>query len=71
LQVRHLRLMKLMEGVRDTDIALGSDAMVCATRGYSVLKRTGSGHALDGLQQELGQRFRNNGPRRRRTTATP
>ena len=70
LQRRHFRLIKLMDQVRDTDIALGSDAMVCATRGYSLLKRTGSDQGLDSVQQELAHRFRNNGPRRRKAAVT-
>lgn len=66
LRSRHQRLLCLMERVRDTEIAVGSDAMVCATQGYSLLKRTGGGEGLDALRRDLGQRFRNNGPRRRK-----
>jgi hypothetical protein len=68
LRERQLRMISLMDRVRDTQIAVGSDAMSCATRGYSVLRRTGDGAGFDQLQRELGRRFANNGPRRRKKT---
>lgn len=43
LNTRLVRLTKLLEKVRDTDMALGSDVMVAALSGYGFLKLAGKG----------------------------
>ncbi|TWI06075.1 hypothetical protein IP90_00338 [Luteimonas cucumeris] len=50
-------LTQLMEKVRDTDTALGSDAMVAALQGYQSLKHVGEGEGVDTLRRLLGERF--------------
>jgi hypothetical protein len=57
LNARLARLAQLIEKVQDTEIALGSDAMVAALEGYAFLKIAGKGEGLDGLRRELGKRF--------------
>lgn len=64
LNARLVRLVKLLEKARDTDTALGSDAMACALEGYAFLKIAGKGEGMDGLRRDLGKRFENNGPRK-------
>jgi hypothetical protein len=64
LNARNVRLSRLLEKVRDTDTALGSDVMACALEGYAFLKIAGKSEGLSGLRRELGKRFENNGPRR-------
>lgn len=51
------QLEQLLERVRDTDMALGSDLMDTAVEGYALLKVTGDNQGLDGLRRELGGRF--------------
>ena len=63
LNARLMRLTRLMEKVRDTDIALGSDVMVAALGGYAILKVAGKGEGLDAANRDLGKRFEGNGPR--------
>lgn len=50
-------LEKLVERLRDTDTALGSDLMDASVEGYALLKVTGRNQGLDGLVKELGSRF--------------
>ena len=50
-------LEQLVERLRDTEMALGSDLMETAVEGYSLLKLTGRNQGLDGLVKELGSRF--------------
>ena len=50
-------LEQVIERLRDTDMALGSDLMDTAVEGYSLLKVTGANQGLDGLVRELGERF--------------
>ncbi len=57
LRPRMIRLSRLSERASDTDIALGSDVMVVALQGYSLLKLTGHAQGLEGLRQELSERF--------------
>ncbi len=60
---RLAHLTKLLEKVRDTDMALGSDVMVAALGGYAFLKLAGKGEGLDGVSRDLGKRFEGNGQR--------
>lgn len=61
--VRMVRLSRLLERVRDTELALGSDVMVSALEGYAFLKIAGKGEGLNGLRRELGRRFDGQGKR--------
>ena len=63
LSARITRLTQIMEKLRDTDTALGSDAMVAALQGYSFLKAAGKGEGVDALRRLLGERFEDNGKR--------
>lgn len=57
LKTRMLDLTQLLEKARDTDLALGSDAMAAALEGYAVIKATGRAEGVDALRKLLGQRF--------------
>lgn len=57
LNTRLVKLVKLVEQVRDTEIAIGSDAMVAALEGYAVLKAVGKGEGVQALRRQLGRRF--------------
>ena len=57
LRPRLIRLTRLFDRASDTEMALGSDVMVVALQGYSLLKLTGHAEGLEGLRQELGERF--------------
>ena len=61
LNARMARVTRLLEKVRDTDIALGSDVMVAALAGYGYLKLAGKGEGLDAVSRDLGKRFEGNG----------
>ncbi|QSX79659.1 hypothetical protein [Agrilutibacter solisilvae] len=63
LNARLTRALQLVERMRDTDTALGSDVMVAAVLGFQVLRLAGKGQGLDGTNNELGKRF---GPKGRR-----
>ena len=63
LNTRLVRLTRLLEKVRDTDMALGSDVMVAALGGYAYLKLAGKGEGLDAVSRDLGKRFDANGTR--------
>jgi len=63
LNERFTRLMQLVEKVRDTDMALGSDVMVAALAGYQFLKLAGKGEGLDAVNRDMGKRFGENGNR--------
>ena len=52
-----IRLARLSERAADTDIALGSDVMAVALKGYSLLKLTGRTEGLEPLRRELKARF--------------
>src|SRR6185312_6223654 len=52
-----LDLEQLVERLRDTETALGSDLMDTAVQGYSLLKHTGRNQGLDNLVKDLGVRF--------------
>jgi hypothetical protein len=50
-------LHQLSERAADSELALGSDAMVAALAGYRVLKAVGKAEGLETLRKELGGRF--------------
>lgn len=57
LRARSVRLQKLSEKVRDTDIALGSDVINAALEGYGMLKVAGKSEGLSTLRRALSARF--------------
>ena len=57
LNQRMVRLTRLTEKMRHTEMALGSDVMSAALEGYKVLKATGRGQGIEALQRLLGERF--------------
>ncbi|KGM57724.1 hypothetical protein N799_00645 [Lysobacter arseniciresistens ZS79] len=63
LQAVSVQLTRLMERVRDTDTALGSDVMMAALEGYAFLKVAGKTEGVEGLRKQLGRRFEANGQR--------
>ena len=67
LNVRLARLTRLMEKVRDTEVAVGSDVMVAALAAYHFLQAAG-GEGLDEVNRELSRRFADQG---RRTDPEP
>ena len=54
-------LENLMERVRDTDIALGSDVMASSLEAYAHLKVSGKAEGVDGLRRLLSKRFHGQG----------
>ena len=56
ITTRLARMTKLMEKVRDTEMALGSDVMVAALAAYHFLQAAG-GEGLDEVNRELAKRF--------------
>lgn len=68
-QLRPLRqrVAKLLERLEDTEMALGSDAMIAALEGYALLRVSGKSRGLDGLRESLSTRF----ARQRRAVAEP
>ena len=61
LNGRIVALTQLLEKARDTEMALGSDAMVAALEGYAVLKAVGKGEGVEALKKLLGRRFDTSG----------
>jgi len=57
LRPRLIRLSRLTERAADTDMALGSDIMTAALKGYGLLKLSGRAEGLETLRQELSARF--------------
>ncbi|MGH8085010.1 MAG: hypothetical protein ACREPV_07020 [Lysobacter sp.] len=53
LRARSVRLQKLAEKVRDTDIALGSDVISAALEGYGMLKVASKSEGLSTLRRAL------------------
>lgn len=51
------RLRKLLGRAEDSEMALGSDAMVTALEGYAMLKVLGKGSGLDALRRDMAGRF--------------
>ena len=61
------RLTKLLGRAEDSEMALGSDAMVTALEGYALLKVLGKGSGLDALRRDMSVRF----TRKARATESP
>lgn len=57
LNMRIVRLTRLLEQARDTEMALGSDVMVASLEAYAVLKAVGKGDGVQALRRQLGKRF--------------
>ncbi|KHK52831.1 hypothetical protein PI87_18700 [Ralstonia sp. A12] len=57
LRTRLIRIEKLTEKMRDSQLALGSDVMTAALEGYALLKVAGKGEALDTARKALSVRF--------------
>ena len=70
LNDRIVRLTRLLEQARDTELVMGSDVMVAALEGYAVLKAVGKGEGIQGLRRMLGRRFEQ-GPREPANTPAP
>lgn len=69
LNRRMVRLTKLMEKARHTQMALGSDVMESALQAYKFLKAAGKGEGVETLKKLLGERFDGNGSRSEPETA--
>ncbi|MBB1088984.1 hypothetical protein H4F99_10835 [Lysobacter sp. SG-8] len=69
--VRLVRLNRLTEQVRDTEIALGSDVMAASLEAYAFLKINGKAEGLHGLKRSLGRRFDGGGRRSDDPTPLP
>ncbi|MDI1259522.1 hypothetical protein [Aquabacterium sp.] len=52
-----VRLKKLIGRAEDSEMALGSDAMVTSLEGYALLKALGKGSGLDALRRDMSVRF--------------
>ncbi|MCC5627069.1 hypothetical protein [Nostoc sphaeroides] len=52
-----LSLSQLQELVDDTSLAVGSEAYAAALQVYNYAKASGQGAGLDGVVEEMGQRF--------------
>ena len=65
---RLTRLTRLMEKVRDTEAAVGSDVMTAALATYHFLQAAG-GDGLDEVNRELAKRFEGQGKRPEPATA--
>lgn len=59
-----VRIEKLYEKMRDSQLALGSDLMTGSLEGYAFLKVAGKGEGLDAARQALSARF-SRGPRKK------
>ncbi|WP_439890077.1 hypothetical protein ACS7SF_12475 [Ralstonia sp. 25C] len=64
LRGRLLRVERLYEKMRDSQLALGSDVMSAALDGYAFLKVAGKGEGLDLARQALSVHF-TGGPRKK------
>lgn len=64
LRPRLVRIEKLYEKMRDSQLALGSDLMTGSLEGYAFLKVAGKGEGLDTARQALSARF-SRGPRKK------
>ena len=57
LRPRLVRIERLYEKMRDSQLALGSDLMTGSLEGYAFLKVAGKGEGLDTARQALSARF--------------
>ena len=53
LEPRVLRIREVLNKMEDTQMALGSDVMVAASEGYSLMKLFGKAEGLTELQQAM------------------
>jgi len=53
----HCQADQLLGRAKDSEMALGSDAMVTALEGYALLKVLGKGSGLDALRKDMSVRF--------------
>lgn len=58
LRPRLARLSKLLERGNDTMVALGSDAMIAAVKGYGLLKLMGQNEGLQSKRKELASQLK-------------
>lgn len=58
LRIRTIRVLRLYERMADTEMALGSDMMSNAVKGYAFLKVAGKSAGLDALRKQLSVRFK-------------
>jgi hypothetical protein len=70
VNARVVKLTRLLEQLRNAEMALGSDVMVSALEGYAVLKAVGKGDGVEALKKLLGKRFAM-GPREAKAVETP
>jgi hypothetical protein len=63
LRPRLVRVEKLYEKMRDSQLALGSDVMTAALEGYALLKIAGQGEGLDTARKALSVRFSRSRPK--------
>ncbi|HZX75817.1 hypothetical protein [Lysobacter sp.] len=57
IDARVVKLTRLLEQLRNAQMAVGSDVMVSALEGYAVLKAVGRGEGVQELRKLLGRRF--------------
>lgn len=57
LRTRLVRIERVYEKMRDSQLALGSDLMTASLEGYALLKVSGKGEALDTARKALSVRF--------------
>ncbi|HOG03169.1 MAG TPA: hypothetical protein PLL14_04265 [Accumulibacter sp.] len=56
---RFSRLRQLIRKAKDTEMALGSDILIAALKGYALAKAIGKGAGLDALKETMATRFIN------------
>lgn len=69
LRPRIIRVEKLYEKMRDSQMALGSDLMTASLEGYAYLKVAGKGEALDTARAALSVRFSRGARKKEEETA--
>ena len=69
LRTRLTRLERILEKMRDSQLALGSDLMTASLEGYALLKVSGKGEALDTARKALSVRFTSRAAKKEAATA--
>lgn len=69
LRTRLTRLERVVEKMRDSQLALGSDLMTASLEGYALLKVSGKGEALDSARKALSARFTSRAAKKETATA--
>lgn len=69
LRTRLARLERVVEKMRDSQLALGSDLMTASLEGYALLKVSGKGEALDSARKALSVRFASRAAKKETTPA--